>query len=101
METIPIIELDQSDPEERGHVYGEAAREKIREILGVYRELFSLTTGEPWEKIIARGESILPGVQAFAPDLSKEGQRLFIAVYTVFLMAIQTISCRTNPPSGK
>jgi len=70
--TIPIIELEAADPKQRGRAYGEAARESIRTILGVYREIFQLTTGENWDETVVRGRPFLAKADAFAPDLVEE-----------------------------
>jgi isopenicillin-N N-acyltransferase-like protein len=45
VEPIPIIELNQTDPKQRGQAYGEAARERIETIAAAYREIFQTTTG--------------------------------------------------------
>ena len=70
--TIPIIELESSDPKERGRAYGEAARDKIKTILDVYREIFQCTTGETWDEIIGRGRLFVGKARDFAPDLVEE-----------------------------
>lgn len=69
---IPIIELDQPDPKQRGQVYGEAARERIRTIIGVYHEIFQRITGETWQETVVRGNPFITRAQAFAPDLVEE-----------------------------
>ncbi len=72
METIPIIELNHTDPVKRGQAYGEAVRDRIQTILRIYREIFQRTTGETWEETVARGSSFHAGTHAFAPDLMQE-----------------------------
>ena len=54
-ETIPVIELNQTDPKQRGQAYGEAARQRIENILAVYREIFHRITGETWQETVVRG----------------------------------------------
>ena len=70
--SIPIIELEASDPKQRGRAYGEAARNRIQTILDVYREIFQRTTGETWDEIMARGQQFLGKARDFAPDLVEE-----------------------------
>jgi isopenicillin-N N-acyltransferase-like protein len=74
IEAIPIIELNQADPKQRGQAYGEAARERIETILAVYREIFHRTTGETWQQTVIRGEPFILKANAFAPDLVEEIQ---------------------------
>ena len=69
---IPIIELNQPDPAQRGQAYGEAARVQIQTILSAYREIFQRITGETWQETIARGQTFITGAEAFAPDLMDE-----------------------------
>ncbi len=72
MKSIPIIELNQPDPAQRGQAYGEAARVQIQTILSAYREIFHRITGETWEETIERGRPFIARAQAFAPDLMDE-----------------------------
>jgi hypothetical protein len=72
METIPIIELNHTDPVKRGQAYGEAAWDRIQTILSIYREIFPRTTGETWEETVARGNSFHAGAHAYAPDFMQE-----------------------------
>jgi isopenicillin-N N-acyltransferase-like protein len=74
MSAIPVIELNETDPEKRGRSYGEAAKERIRTILSVYREIFQRTTGETWEKTVVRGTPFITRAKVFAPDLVEEIQ---------------------------
>jgi isopenicillin-N N-acyltransferase-like protein len=74
IETIPVIELNQTDPKQRGRAYGEAARERIKTILAVYREVFHRITGETWQQTVIRGEPFILKAKAFAPDLVQEIQ---------------------------
>ena len=69
---IQIIELPQSDPKKRGQAYGEAARDKIRRILSIYREIFKTITGESYEKTLDRGKRFLTSAKKYAPDLIEE-----------------------------
>ncbi len=71
-QTIPIIELDQQSPRQRGRAYGEAARDQIRQILEVYRELFERITTETWQQCVERGKPFFSRAEAFAPDLVEE-----------------------------
>lgn len=71
-EPIAVIELNQIDPRQRGQAYGEAARERVQNILSIYREIFQQATGETWEDIVARGESLHARANEFAPDLLEE-----------------------------
>ena len=73
-ETIPVIELNQADPKQRGQAYGEAARPRIDNILAVYREIFHRITGETWEETVIRGAPFILKATAFAPDLVEEIQ---------------------------
>ena len=73
-ETIPIIELNQTDPKQRGQAYGEAARQRIENILAVYREVFHRITGETWEETVVRGTPFIAKANEFAPDLVEEIQ---------------------------
>ena len=72
IESIPVIELDEADPQKRGRAYGEAGRERIRTILSVYREIFQRPTGETWDQTVVRGQPFLAKAEAFAPDLVEE-----------------------------
>ncbi len=74
IEPIQIIELNQTDPKQRGQAYGEAVRERIEKILAVYREIFQRITGETWEETIDRGAPFMLEAKAFAPDLVEEIQ---------------------------
>jgi len=74
IESIPVIELNETDPQKRGRAYGEAARERIRKILSVYREIFQSTTGETWEQTVVRGGPFIARAKIFAPDLVAEIQ---------------------------
>jgi isopenicillin-N N-acyltransferase-like protein len=74
VESILSIELNEADPKKRGRAYGEAARERIGTILAAYREIFQRTTGETWEKTVARGAPFMIKAKAFAPDLVEEIQ---------------------------
>jgi isopenicillin-N N-acyltransferase-like protein len=74
IEPIQIIELDQTDPKQRGQAYGEAARERIATILAAYREIFYRITGETWEETVVRGKPFIFKAKAFAPDLAEEIQ---------------------------
>jgi len=69
---IQVIELDQAEPLARGRAYGEAARQRIRDILEVYAEQFALVTGESWEEIVDRGRVHLAPARQYAPDLIEE-----------------------------
>lgn len=71
-QSIPIIELNQQDPRQRGRVYGETARQQIHTILGAYMEIFQRITAETWEETVERGKSFLSRADAFAPDLVAE-----------------------------
>jgi len=71
-QSIPIIELDQQSPRQRGRAYGEAAREPIRQILEVYREIFKRVTEETWDQSVERGKPFFSRAEAFAPDLVEE-----------------------------
>jgi isopenicillin-N N-acyltransferase-like protein len=73
-QSIPIIELDQQSRRQRGRAYGEAAREPIRQILEVYRELFKRVTEETWDQSVERGKPFFSRAEAFAPDLVEEIQ---------------------------
>jgi isopenicillin-N N-acyltransferase-like protein len=73
-ETIPIIELNQTDPKQRGQAYGEAAKPRIEKILRAYREIFHRITGETWEETVIRGNPFIARAQEFAPDLVEEIQ---------------------------
>ena len=72
MQPTAVIELNQQDSKTRGQAYGEEARERIRAILNVYREIFHRITGEPWEETVERAKPFLTRAQAFAPDLVEE-----------------------------
>ena len=73
-ESIPVIELNQADPKQRGQAYGESARQRINRILAVYREIFNRITGESWEETVVRGAPFILKATAFAPDLVEEIQ---------------------------
>jgi len=73
-EAIPVIELNQADPKQRGQAYGESARQRIEKILAVYREIFNRITGESWEETVIRGAPFILKATAFAPDLVEEIQ---------------------------
>jgi len=73
-ETIPIIELDQANPKDRGQAFGEAARQRIENILSVYRDIFQSITGETWQQTIVRGQPFIQKAKEFAPDLVEEIQ---------------------------
>ena len=72
MKPIPIIELNQPEPAQRGRAYGEAARVQIQTILSAYHKIFHRITGETWEETIERGQPFITRAQAFAPDLMDE-----------------------------
>jgi isopenicillin-N N-acyltransferase-like protein len=74
IEPIQIIELDQTDPKQRGQAYGEAARERIEIILSAYRDIFHRITDETWEETVVRGKPFILKAKAFAPDLVEEIQ---------------------------
>jgi len=74
IEPIQIIELNQTDPIQRGQAYGEAARARIEKILAVYREIFHRITGETWEETLVRAAPFILKAKAFAPDLVEEIQ---------------------------
>lgn len=71
---IPDIELNQTDPKQRGQAYGEAARQRIEKIIAVYREIFHRITGETWEETVVRGAPFILKAKEFAPDLVEEIQ---------------------------
>jgi isopenicillin-N N-acyltransferase-like protein len=71
---IPIIELNQTDPKQRGQAYGEAARGGIETILAAYREIFNRITGETWEETVVRGAPFILKAKIFAPDPVEEIQ---------------------------
>ena len=73
-ESIPIIELNQANPKQRGQAYGEAARSRIENIMAVYREVFQRITGETWNETLDRGAPFILKAKAFAPDLVEEIQ---------------------------
>ena len=73
-DSIPIIELNQADPKQRGRAYGEAAKERIEAILAAYREIFHRITGETWQQTVIRGAPFILKTKAFAPDLVEEIQ---------------------------
>jgi isopenicillin-N N-acyltransferase-like protein len=72
--SIPIIELDQPSPRQRGRVYGETAKKQIHRILDAYREIFGRITAETWEQSVERGKPFFSRAEAFAPDLVAEIQ---------------------------
>jgi len=74
IEPIQIIELDKTDPRQRGQAYGEAARPRIEKIIAVYREIFHRITGETWQETVVRGAPFILKAKAFAPDLVEEIQ---------------------------
>jgi isopenicillin-N N-acyltransferase-like protein len=74
IEPVPVIELNQTDPKQRGQAYGEAARERIEAILAAYREIFHRITGETWQQTVIRGAPFILKARAFAPDLVEEIQ---------------------------
>ncbi len=74
IEPIAVIELNQTDPKQRGRAYGEAARERIKTILAAYREIFHRITGETWQETVVRGAPFILKAKAFAPDLVEEIQ---------------------------
>jgi predicted choloylglycine hydrolase len=74
IESIPVIELKETDPKKRGRTYGEAAKGRIETIIAVYREIFHRTTGETWEETVDRGAPFILKAKAFAPDLLEEIQ---------------------------
>ena len=69
---IPIIELDQSDPRQRGLAYGESARTLIHRVLEVYRDIFHHITAETWQENVERGRPFFSQAENFAPDLVEE-----------------------------
>lgn len=73
-ESIPVIELNESDPRKRGQIYGEAAKDRIITILAFYREIFHRITGETWDETIIRGGPFIAKAKAFAADLVEEIQ---------------------------
>ena len=73
-EPIPVIELNQAHPKQRGQAYGETARQRIEKILAVYREIFHSITGETWQETVVRGAPFILKTKAFAPDLVEEIQ---------------------------
>jgi isopenicillin-N N-acyltransferase-like protein len=73
-QSIPIIELDQQSPLQRGRAYGESAREQIQQILKVYNNLFKRVTEETWQQSVERGKPFFARAEAFAPDLVEEIQ---------------------------
>jgi len=73
-ESIPIVELNATDPKKRGQAYGEAARDRIAAIIAVYREIFQRITGETWAQTVVRGAPFIAKAEAFAPDLIEEIQ---------------------------
>jgi len=73
-ESIPVIELNETDPQQRGRAYGDAARGRIETILAAYREIFQRTTGETWQQTVVRGAPFIARAKAFAPDLVEEIQ---------------------------
>jgi len=78
IETIPVIELNQTDPKQRGQAYGEAARDRIETILAAYRGIFNRITGETWEETVVRGAPFVLKAKAFAPDLLSSATCLMI-----------------------
>ena len=74
IQPIPVIELNQTDPKQRGQAYGEAARGRIETILAAYREIFNRITGETWDETVVRGAPFIIKAKAFAPDLVEEIQ---------------------------
>ncbi len=72
MASIPIIELDQSDPVKRGQVYGEAAGNSIKKLLEIYKELFFKNSGLAWNKILPMLDPYIDKTKAFAPELLDE-----------------------------
>jgi len=74
IESIPVIELNQTDPKKRGQAYGEAARGRVETILAAYREIFNRITGETWDETVVRGAPFILKAKAFAPDLVAEIQ---------------------------
>ena len=71
-EPIPIIELNQAEPQQRGQAYGEAARDKIQNVLAAYHAIFHCITGETWEETVDRSRPFILKATAFAPDLVEE-----------------------------
>ncbi len=74
METIPIVELNQKNPKDRGKAYGESCREPIGYILDIYLTLFQQVTGKSLADIVQLSAPYLSRAQAFAPDLVEEIQ---------------------------
>jgi len=72
VQSIPVIELNQTDPKQRGQAYGEAARERIEAIIAAYRDIFHRITGETWQETLVRGAPFITKAKAFAPDLVEE-----------------------------
>jgi len=72
--SIPIIELNQPLPRQRGRAYGESAKQQIHAILEVYRDIFHRITAETWAESIERGKPFFSRAEAFAPDLLEEIQ---------------------------
>lgn len=74
MGSIPVIELDLSDPVKRGEIYGEAARGQIKMLLEIYKRIFAEHTEFTWDKIKSMLDPYVVKTNSFAPDLMEEVQ---------------------------
>lgn len=69
--SIPFIEVSGT-PSERGHAYGEAAREEIAGSLAYYREAFAHSSGLDWPQVLDRARTWRRVVEDAAPHLLEE-----------------------------
>lgn len=69
--SIPLIEIS-GDAHQRGHAYGEAARDQIAAAIDFYAESFVRSTGMSWSEVTTRAMDWVPLIEDYLPGILDE-----------------------------
>ena len=69
---LPLVEIDASDPRERGRQYGEQARTQIAVSIDFYRDEFERRSGLTWDEVRRRAPQWVPLIEAYHPEALEE-----------------------------
>jgi isopenicillin-N N-acyltransferase like protein len=64
----------EGEPRERGRLYGEQARGRMRRSRDAYEEVFGHCTSWPWGKVTEEARRYAPPIRAFRPEYLEEMQ---------------------------
>jgi isopenicillin-N N-acyltransferase like protein len=70
----PLVEVESSDPWERGRQYGEQARVQIATSIAFYTDEFERKSGLTWQEVCEQTPQWVPLIEAAAPGLLDEAR---------------------------